>query len=168
MKTIILLRHSYAERHTDKEDFYRHLSVKGVQVAKLMSRELKKRIPEIDLIVSSAALRTKETAEIFQKKAFPDTTIRLEKSLYYLQFTNLFFDFVYGLNESFETVLFVGHNPIFSFLTQSLSGDSNLYLYPGSFLIVNFKAERWTEINNGTVEDSIFVNSKLIQEQTME
>ncbi|MCD6367069.1 MAG: histidine phosphatase family protein [Bacteroidales bacterium] len=168
MKTIILLRHAYAERHSGKEDFYRHLSPEGVRVAKLMSCELKERISEIDLIVSSAALRTKETAEIFRKDAFPETSVRFEKDLYYLQFTNQFFDFVYTLDESFDTVLFVGHNPVFSFLTQSLSGDSNRYLYPGSFLIVNFKAEQWTEINNGTVENSIFVNSKLIQEQTME
>ena len=164
MKTFVLLRHAYAERHTDKEDFYRHLSDEGVRVAKLMSLELKKRIPEIDLIVSSAALRTKETAEIFQKEAFSGITIRLEKDLYYLQFTDRFFDFVYGLDKSSNTVLFVGHNPVFSFLAQLLSGDSNLYLYPGSFLIINSQVEQWTEINSSIVGDITFVNSKLVQE----
>ena len=160
MKTIILLRHAYAERQTGKDDFYRHLSDEGVQVAGLMSHELKKQCPKIDLIVSSAALRTKETAEIFQKEAFPNTTIRLEKDLYFWQFTDRFFDFVYGLDNSTETVLFVGHNPVFSFLAQSLSGNPNLYFYPSSFLIVNFQTEQWTNINNGTVENSVFVSSK--------
>jgi len=168
MKTIVLLRHSYTENHhTGKDDFYRHLTPKGIKVAKLMGHELKKQISNIDLIISSSAIRTRETTEILKKEVFPETTIRFEKDLYYLQFTNLFFDFIYSLNESVKTVLFVGHNPVFSFLAQSMSDNPNLYFHPGSFLVANFQTKQWTEINHGIVADNvIFADSKLIYRET--
>ncbi len=165
MKTLILLRHSYAEKNGNKKDFDRNLTEKGIRVARFMSHEIKKHIPKIDLIVSSSALRSKETGKIFKSTINPNIPIYIEKDLYYLQFSNLFYDLVYELDESFQTVLFIGHNPIFTFLAQSLANNSNIYFYPGSFLIVHFPVNNWTEVNQGTAQDSIFVSSKNIQEQ---
>jgi len=159
MKKLIILRHADAEENSDKKDFDRVLKEKGVLAAKQMSKSLQKIVPSIDLIVSSSAIRAKETAEIFKTTAFKNTPIILEKDLYYLQFTNLFYDFLYGIKDDMETVLFVGHNPIFTFLAQSLSGNPNLFLYPASFLVVNFETDQWIQANNNTVKDTIFVNS---------
>ncbi len=162
MKTLIILRHSFAETNRDKKDFERQLLEKGISVAKQMSKKLQTIVPTIDLIVSSPALRAKETAEIFKTTAFQNTSIVLEKDLYYLQFTNLFYDLLYGIEETVETVLFVGHNPIFTFLAQSLSDNPNLFLYPASFLVINFDTDQWIHANNNAVKDTLFVNSKTI------
>lgn len=163
MKTLIILRHAYAETNSDKKDFDRQLTDKGISVAKQMSTALQKIVPSIDLIVSSAAVRAKETAEIFKTTAFKDTPIVLEKDLYYLQFTTLFYDFLYGIENDMKTIMFVGHNPVFTFLAQSLSGNPDLFLYPASFLVVNFETDQWIHANNNSVNNTMFVSSETIE-----
>ena len=163
-KQLILMRHSYAVSPREaKTDFERQLTGKGKTIAQKMSDNLKQYCPRIDLIIASAARRTMETAEIIKDK-YPGTNIQPEKDLYYLQFTNLFFDFVYGLDESLTSVLFIGHNPVFTFLSQQFSGE-NIFLNPASLLIVDFKIRNWTEVSPINVSKTFFIDSLTIQEQ---
>lgn len=165
MKTIILLRHSYAKQKSDTGDIGRVLTKRGIKLAKLMSCELKQRVKEVDLIVSSISVRTKETAAIFKQKVFPEVNIKENKALYRLYSADLFFDFVYELDSSYDTVLFVGHNPVFTSLAGYFTEQFAIYMHPASFVIASFDVRSWTDINLLVVKNVIYVNSKIIEEQ---
>jgi len=68
MKTLIIIRHAKSnDAKMNATDFERSLSDRGKSDALVASENLLFKIPSIDLILSSPALRTKQTAEYFRK-----------------------------------------------------------------------------------------------------
>ncbi|HEV7607390.1 MAG TPA: histidine phosphatase family protein, partial [Steroidobacteraceae bacterium] len=66
-KRLTLIRHANAEQDADVRDFERPLSRKGQSEALEMARRFQERSLVPDLIIASAATRTRETAETFAK-----------------------------------------------------------------------------------------------------
>jgi phosphohistidine phosphatase SixA len=66
-KRLTLVRHANAEQDADVRDFERPLSRKGQNEALEMARRYLERSLVPDLILASAATRTRETAETFAK-----------------------------------------------------------------------------------------------------
>jgi len=66
-KRLTLVRHGSAEQDADVRDFERPLSRKGQNEALEMARRFQERGLVPDLILTSAATRTRETAETFAK-----------------------------------------------------------------------------------------------------
>ena len=66
-KRLTLVRHASAEQEADVRDFERPLSRKGHNEALDMARRFQERGLTPDLILTSAATRTRETAEAFAK-----------------------------------------------------------------------------------------------------
>ena len=66
-KRLTLIRHANAEQDTDVRDFDRPLSRKGHSEANEMARRFQERGLIPDLILVSAAVRTRETADTFAK-----------------------------------------------------------------------------------------------------
>ena len=66
-KRLTLVRHASAEQDADVRDFERPLSRKGHNEALEMARRFQERGLMPDLILASAATRTRETAETFAK-----------------------------------------------------------------------------------------------------
>ena len=66
-KRLTLIRHANAEQDADVRDFERPLSRKGQSEALEMARRFQERGLVPDLILASAATRTRETAETFAK-----------------------------------------------------------------------------------------------------
>ena len=67
LKRLTLIRHASADQDSDVRDFERPLSRKGHGEAQDMARRFLERTLVPDLILVSAALRTRETADIFAK-----------------------------------------------------------------------------------------------------
>jgi len=67
LKRLTLIRHASADQDSDVRDFERPLSRKGQGEAQDMARRFQERNLVPDLILVSAALRTRETADIFAK-----------------------------------------------------------------------------------------------------
>ena len=66
-RRLTLIRHANAEQDSDVRDFERPLSRKGQNEALEMARRFQERGLIPDLILASAATRTRETAETFAK-----------------------------------------------------------------------------------------------------
>jgi phosphohistidine phosphatase len=66
-KRLSLVRHANAEQDADVRDFERPLSRKGHNEALEMARRFQERGLVPDLILASAAVRTRETAETFAR-----------------------------------------------------------------------------------------------------
>ena len=67
LKRLTLIRHANAEQDSDVRDFERPLSRKGQGEAQDMARRFQERSLVPDLILVSAAVRTRETADTFAK-----------------------------------------------------------------------------------------------------
>ena len=64
MKSLLLLRHAKSSwKDVSLSDFDRPLNDRGRKAAQLIGKELAKHKPPIDLIVSSPAVRARQTVE---------------------------------------------------------------------------------------------------------
>ena len=83
MKTILLMRHAKAEHGVPgQRDFDRALAQRGTEDALRMGRALEKMGVVPDAIVTSQAVRAKETAEVSAKAMHFGGSIQLERALY--------------------------------------------------------------------------------------
>src|SRR5690348_12794593 len=82
-KRLSLVRHANAEHDADVRDFERPLSRKGRGEAEEVAKRFLERTQVPDLIMASAAVRTRETAEIFARVLnVPARLIQAEDALY--------------------------------------------------------------------------------------
>jgi len=110
MDRLILMRHGQAERHAATGgDFERSLTLRGREDAALMGQVLGQRAARPDLVLVSAARRTRETWASLSSIA-PTSKVELRRDLYHAEPE----DVVAALEdegEGFGTVMVIGHNP---------------------------------------------------------
>lgn len=111
MKTLLILRHAKAKRtDSDIDDHERSLNKRGKKDAPKMGRLLRDEELLPDLIVSSSARRCRKTAEqIIQHSGYRGET-RLVGELYEAGANDLR-EFLSRLDDRFQRVLMIGHNP---------------------------------------------------------
>jgi phosphohistidine phosphatase len=158
VKKLILVRHSDAEHSSfDTPDFDRRLTPQGQKRAKLQANLLlnKNLIP--NLIITSNAIRAKETASLFLPILYPDCQIQ-HVSLLYDNFTTTdFFNLISRIDAKKTTVMVVGHNPTISVMASRLDFKSQLLFKPCSMAIFNI-AKEWESLEVGDAILSDFMH----------
>jgi phosphohistidine phosphatase len=106
-----------------QSDFDRPLNDRGNEDAPVMGARLKKLGIIPDLIISSTAKRTKQTAKMIAKEVGYDTDrIKWEEKLYHCV-PSVFEEVLYEVPDRMRTVFIVAHNPgITSFVNQLAPG----------------------------------------------
>lgn len=108
MDRLILMRHAKAEKRSKSgEDFDRALTDTGREDAAIMGRVLADEGLVPDLVVASAAQRTRETAEAVAA-AFPKARVEVRRDLYNAPALVLL---EAAETAQARTVMIVGHNP---------------------------------------------------------
>jgi len=111
MREIFLLRHGKADRPEGLADFERPLKKRGRQDSKWIGRWLHDRQVLPDLVLSSPALRTLQTAQIVCKQlAIDSEAIVLNPDIYEAEATTLL-SVLKNCPNTARKVLLVGHNP---------------------------------------------------------
>lgn len=149
-KTIIFIRHAEAVHGINQRDLDRHLSPKGRRDAAKMASFLKEKniIPE--LILSSPATRTKETAEIFTDVLFVShDLIEYKEMIYHGSETELNEALRYsGIQDEIKTVFLIAHNPGISDFLMPFADESDFdYFSPGAILGVEAQFDSWSEFS---------------------
>jgi len=123
---LLFFRHSLAvERESfEGHDFDRPLSEKGVKRAKLFFKHIKKIYPKIDYIITSKALRAKQTADLLAEY-YPQARFEQTSLLYPGAGIN---DLKQALQNKIGTVAVVGHEPDISNFIKELMYAPNLKL----------------------------------------
>ena len=122
MKTLFLLRHAKAVPGSGNlEDFDRSLNDQGRGQAEVVGEYFKKQNVSLDLVLSSTALRARETTELFLAAAECVTEVRYDQRIYEASCPRLF-EIISAIEKDKNTVLLVGHNPVFEELLQRLTG----------------------------------------------
>ncbi|HTI58005.1 SixA phosphatase family protein [Mucilaginibacter sp.] len=147
MKKLLLIRHARATHDLDFEDFERPLKKSGIRDAELMAERLlaEKLVPQN--LVTSPALRTLSTADIFTQflslpKAKEDIRIYEANRPALLQVINEF-------DQKQDFMGLVGHNPTLEQIIYYFTGQS-LDFPTCAIALIGFKLDSWEMISAGT------------------
>tara|TARA_R110002049_G_scaffold200971_6_gene371689 strand:+ start:5648 stop:6118 length:471 start_codon:yes stop_codon:yes gene_type:complete len=151
------MRHAKAtEGLYGKSDFDRVLDPKGIRDAELIGQELNLVVKHIDLLVFSSAQRTKMTADLIRKQIKINEN-KGDAELY--DASPIFMkSFIDSIDDRYETVMIIGHNPTQTFLLEYYSGNRIGNLPTSGFGVLDFDIESWKEVsyNSATLSHYIF------------
>lgn len=151
------MKHLYIMRHAKSSwdspglsDFERPLNPRGKRDAPHMGDFLAEHDFMPELIVSSPAQRAKTTAELVADAAAFGGEMWLDERIYMADGDTLL-DVVYGLPDSFQRVLLVGHNPGFEELVEELCGGL-VRMPTATIACVHLDAPTWGEVEEGVLQ----------------
>lgn len=159
MKNLFFVRHANAV-NSNNNDFERALTDEGVLKCYNMAETLKPYFKDIDLILSSSAVRTKQTIEnIIKNIGGYNKEIHYSKALYNASENELLkhlYDIEHQFKLSPNNVILVNHNPTISYLAsflaaESISSPHHLELLsgfnPGSIALFQANIDSWEELS---------------------
>ncbi len=157
MKELILVRHAKSSwKAPTLDDRERPLNQRGERDAPEMGARLARRKDRPDLIVSSPALRTLETARIIAKKlGYARGSIVVEERLYGAGVAELL-DVIRHADESVATLMLFGHNPGLTELANHLGPRPIPNLPTCGVLHLRFETDTWSIVGYARGDEVLF------------
>lgn len=155
MRRLTLVRHGTADQDSSVRDFERPLSRRGRGEADEMARRLLERNLVPDLIVVSAAVRTRDTAEIFAKVlGVAPRLLQADDSLYLADGEHILQQ-IRAVGPRVSHLMIVGHNPGISAAAIALAPETvNSDLPPCGTLTMAVNCPGWERIDRRCVRDT--------------
>jgi phosphohistidine phosphatase len=145
MKTLFLLRHTKSSSKDQKlPDFERPLNRRGRRDAEAVGRFLKMKEIVPDLVLSSPALRARETVEHVTRAAKWRTEVRYDERIYEAGAVRLL-EVISQIESERKTVFVVGHNPGMEEVLHLLTGRME-QVPTGGLAKVLLKTPKWAAI----------------------
>lgn len=145
MKTLYLLRHAKSSwKDETLADIERPLNGRGRKAAKTVGAFLKKEEIVLDLVLSSSAVRARETTDLVIKAASFSTELRFDERIYEAEAQRLL-GVVNQIEPGKKSVLLVGHNPGLEELLKLLTGVEET-MPTGALSKVVLSASAWDGI----------------------
>ena len=147
MKRLIILRHAKSSwDNADVSDYDRKLNKRGEKSADLMGEFLAAKQGNVDLILSSSAVRAFSTARIVaQMLNYNIEEIETTKKLY-LAWVNDILKTIYSISNNADSCILVGHNPGLTDLVNHF-GVRLDNLPTASVVCFEFEAQSWEDIS---------------------
>lgn len=148
MKTLILVRHAKSSWNDPVlRDFDRPLNERGKQDAPLMAKRLAARGIRPQRVLSSPALRTVSTAEVFANQlSIPTSLIHLEQQIYQSDHPQLL-RLLNQQDDKVDVIMLVGHNPGLTDLFNSLNANASIDNIPTCCVAqLTFPVDSWAEL----------------------
>jgi phosphohistidine phosphatase len=147
MKNLLVLRHAKSSwENTALSDFDRPLNARGLETIQLIGQEMYSLNLNIDFVLSSPAKRAKQTAILAKESGGISCEINYDEKIYEASAMRLL-HIVSEIDDKFESVLLVGHNPGLEELIRVLTGK--IQVMPTATLAKNgLNIEKWTEITS--------------------
>ena len=148
MLSIIIFRHGKSDWDAiyDK-DHNRPLSKRGIKAAKKMGNYLKQINQVPDVVISSSAIRAKNTAELAMNSGDWKSIFYIEPRIYGGSSEELL-SIVQKINRKIKTVCLVGHEPICSSFISLCTFHSQRFT-TASMAKIDFEFKEWSEIYFG-------------------
>jgi len=154
MKNLLLMRHAKSSWKDDSlEDHERPLKKRGRKDAKRIAKVILKNDLVPDLIISSSAVRSRETVEIIVKKLDYEKAVEVSDDLYMGEPQD-FIDALCNLSQEHDTVMIVGHNPGLEAYLQIIDGEIESVPTAGLGYLV-LAIDDWKDISLDTMGDLI-------------
>jgi phosphohistidine phosphatase len=154
-KRLSLVRHANADQEGDVRDFERPLSRKGHGEAMEMARRFQERGLVPDLILVSAAVRTRETAETFARVlGVAPRLLQADDSLYLADGDHILAT-IRAVGPRVTHLMLIGHNPGISAAAISLAPEAISNDLPTcGTLTMNVSCATWSLIDRRCVRDT--------------
>ena len=151
MKQLLVIRHAKSSwDNPDLQDNERPLNKRGLEDAPLMANVLRTHNFSLDKIFSSSALRAKMTTEIFAKELkIPESMIEYTDELYNASRREIL-NFIKRLDDKYQSIAIVGHNPGLTDLVHFLLYDFDYELPTCAVVGIDLDLEKWSDIKSGT------------------
>ena len=158
MKKLIIVRHAHAV-HDGSADFNRTLTREGQEEAVAAGKMLKKNELIPDMIISSPAARTVQTAKkIAHKLDFPEDRIVYDREVYSADEYDML-RIIQRVDDSCKILMLVGHNPTLLHLAINLVRKPIDSLPPGGIIVIDFPKEvSWPELKHGVAKSAAELN----------
>lgn len=159
MKWLYLLRHAKSSWDDPTlSDFDRPLNGRGRKAAPFMGKLIAEREIRPEIILSSPAVRARQTAELFKDAAGLKSPLRFEKQIYEAGLSDLR-AVVSELEVEFASALLVGHQPGTGDLIRFLTGESP-EVPTACFAAISLNVENWQDIRNGSGKLDLILRPK--------
>lgn len=148
MKTIYVLRHAKSSWDAaDLADIDRPLNDRGENVAPFIGEFMRSNGFEPEIIVSSPAMRARETARLVKEAAHSSAEVMYDERIYEASARTLQL-VVTSIADRFESAMLVGHNPGMEALVRLLTGKSE-QMPTAALAVIDLDIQRWTEVDSG-------------------
>jgi phosphohistidine phosphatase len=161
MKSLLLLRHAKSgSLAPGSNDFDRTLTDRGRRAAELVGAYVSSHKLHLDLVISSPAVRTRETAEIVLRSSNKRVDLQYDQRIYEATTQDLL-EVIHDVEKRSKQILLVGHNPGLEELLRLLTGVQQPM---GTTSLAKLSADisDWTDCEAGTcVLDWLVTGSEL-------
>lgn len=145
---LFLMRHAQsADKQLGQSDKTRELTTSGMREVARIGAQLKDFNFFPDKIVSSTAMRARQTAELLTVNT---EQLVYEEELYHAS-VRTFLDQIHLFDDADEKILCVGHNPTISYLAEYLTKSEIGDLHTAAVVIIRFTVP-WNMVNEGNGE----------------
>jgi phosphohistidine phosphatase len=151
MKELIILRHAKSNRTSSVDDINRPLSPEGIERIKKVSHQKEDFFTKADIIISSPAIRALHTAMItIHELNLPLEQLKIDKQLYTFSGFSVI-DYIYTLDDRWNKVILVGHNPAFTEVINHFSDSGINHLRTAGCVQITFDGDQWSNLYKGEV-----------------
>lgn len=149
MKTLLIMRHAKSSwKDQELPDHDRPLKKKGRKDISNMAKILKKKSLVPDLVLSSTAVRSKETATLMIEKLKYKGKLELLEEFYMAE-PETYIKHIAKVSDKVDVLLILGHNPGLEGLVMTL-GDKITSLPTGSIAKLYLFIDKWSELTTDT------------------
>jgi phosphohistidine phosphatase len=149
MKTLFLLRHARAENSASGlSDLTRVLNERGREEAQTVGTFIKKQNLEFDLVLSSPAVRARNTTDLVLAAAGLSHSVRDDERIYEAGPLRLL-EVISEIEQDASATLLVGHNPGIEELLILLTGSAQ-QMATATLARIDFRADEWSKVAEST------------------
>jgi phosphohistidine phosphatase len=149
MKSLLLLRHAKSVNlDPASSDFDRTLTDEGRRTVELVGGYMSSHQLYPDVVMSSPAVRARETTEIVFRSFNKRIDVRYDQRIYEGTVKNLL-DVIHDVEKKTEQILLVGHNPGLEELLRLLSGSAHP-MGTASLAKLSADISEWIQCESGT------------------
>lgn len=146
MKTLLLMRHAKSSwKESNIPDHDRPLNRRGKHDAPLMGKLLRDQKMNLDLIISSTALRAETTANLIAKAIRYKGKIILDKSIYNAEPMDLL-TLLSNSSDEYNSILLVGHNPTMEETVQMIINSPEITMATCAIAHLTLSIDTWTDL----------------------
>jgi phosphohistidine phosphatase len=147
MRTLLLLRHAKSSwKDASLQDFDRPLNIRGKSAAKLVGRFIRRQKLKPDLVLSSPAMRARETIDSVLESSGRSPEVRYDERIYEAGPLRLL-EVISQVEEQLQVVLLVGHNPGLEELLELLTGQRER-LPTAALAKITIETDEWTKVGD--------------------
>ena len=149
MKELVILRHAKSNSEYSVDDIDRPLSIAGIDRVVKISKKRRTFFKNTDIVLSSPANRALHTAQLMMRELDYDYNKLIVDRKLYTYLTDDLIDYVHGLNNTWNKVILVGHNPAFTELVNHFSEEKIMYLRTAGLAKITFESDDWKSLIQG-------------------